>query len=441
MTRILRQVLYLERLFFFLLVFFLPFQTGKHFWPSFSYVLGIRVDYLSPTLYLTDIFIALLLAVYLSRILIERKNSAHRRNLNFGIFGKLFFIFLLAFFILSFSARSQAAAVFGLLKLIEFIFLGYYISKNFVPADIRILGVVLSINSLVVSSLAIWQFLKQSSIGGIFYFLGERFFNSSTIGIPDMNIGGNLIVRPYATFPHPNVLAFFLLFVNMLLVFRIFFEKGKLRTLFLLAIVVSSVVLFLTFSRLVVLFYLVFLIYIFASRIRFFKTTKIIFLGSFVFFLVFYFANYYLRFFDTKFLLKDFYLRSDLLDISFKIIKSSSIFGIGLMNFFYYEAAYQKTISPILLQPVHNIFVLTWAEAGVFGLLFLLVFFVRTAQVLLEKIKGKNTQAKDFYKSIFLIFLAIVLVGNFDHFFLTLQQGKMLLAIVVGMAHTRLSKI
>ena len=42
----------------FLLILFLlliPTQLGKHFWPDWSSVLGIRIDYLSPTLYLVDI--------------------------------------------------------------------------------------------------------------------------------------------------------------------------------------------------------------------------------------------------------------------------------------------------------------------------------------------------------------------------------------------------
>src|SRR5260221_12343343 len=44
---------------FFLILLLLPTQFGRHFWPSFSFVLGQRVDYLTPILYLTDILIVL----------------------------------------------------------------------------------------------------------------------------------------------------------------------------------------------------------------------------------------------------------------------------------------------------------------------------------------------------------------------------------------------
>lgn len=45
----------LEKVLCFLFIFFIPTQLGKHFWPEWSYVMGIRVDYLSPTLYFLDL--------------------------------------------------------------------------------------------------------------------------------------------------------------------------------------------------------------------------------------------------------------------------------------------------------------------------------------------------------------------------------------------------
>ena len=47
----------------FLFLFLLPTQLGKHFFLPFSYILGVRVDYLAPTVYLTDIIILLLVVI------------------------------------------------------------------------------------------------------------------------------------------------------------------------------------------------------------------------------------------------------------------------------------------------------------------------------------------------------------------------------------------
>src|SRR3989338_7356441 len=47
----------------FLFILLLPTQLGKHFFFDFSYLSGVRVDYLAPTIYLTDILALLLLII------------------------------------------------------------------------------------------------------------------------------------------------------------------------------------------------------------------------------------------------------------------------------------------------------------------------------------------------------------------------------------------
>ncbi len=51
----------MHMLLFSLLLVFLPTQLGYHVWPDWALVLGRRIDYISPTLYATDILIVLLL--------------------------------------------------------------------------------------------------------------------------------------------------------------------------------------------------------------------------------------------------------------------------------------------------------------------------------------------------------------------------------------------
>ncbi|MEK7497805.1 MAG: hypothetical protein AAB656_02715, partial [Patescibacteria group bacterium] len=43
-----------------LLVILLPTQIALHIWPDWALVQGIRVDYLAPAIYLTDIIIVAL---------------------------------------------------------------------------------------------------------------------------------------------------------------------------------------------------------------------------------------------------------------------------------------------------------------------------------------------------------------------------------------------
>ena len=46
-----------------LFVFLIPTQLALHFWLPGSFVFGIRVDYLAPSIYLTDILFVLIVAV------------------------------------------------------------------------------------------------------------------------------------------------------------------------------------------------------------------------------------------------------------------------------------------------------------------------------------------------------------------------------------------
>src|SRR3989338_7471317 len=58
-----------SRILLFLFILFLPTQLGKHFFFDFSYLSGIRVDYLAPTVYLIDIIVFLLAIVNLKIVI------------------------------------------------------------------------------------------------------------------------------------------------------------------------------------------------------------------------------------------------------------------------------------------------------------------------------------------------------------------------------------
>src|SRR4030042_4014068 len=47
-----------------LLVFLLPIQLGRHFWPTWSYTFGLKIDYFSPTAYLTDFLVLAVLGLW-----------------------------------------------------------------------------------------------------------------------------------------------------------------------------------------------------------------------------------------------------------------------------------------------------------------------------------------------------------------------------------------
>src|ERR1035437_5543578 len=70
---------------FYLLILFLPTQFGKHFWPNSSFVFGLRLDYLSPTVYLTDIFIGLMFVLYFYKFISAIKKINKKYLFLFGL--------------------------------------------------------------------------------------------------------------------------------------------------------------------------------------------------------------------------------------------------------------------------------------------------------------------------------------------------------------------
>lgn len=414
-----------EKIIFFLLVFFISSQVGFHFWPDFAYVYGIRIDYLSPTLYLLDILIVALFVLFTIRTKFKGFDYPTLRHPTIQI---LLMLFALSLVWNSFNSLSPAAHLFGIVKMAEFIFLGFYVAHNLKRKWIRSFIVVLALSAIFSSIIAIRQFISQSSIGGILYYLGERTFTGSTIGISTVNLNEQLL-RPYAAFPHPNLLAFFLFMAIVFMMFRIPFEKKISEKLFFgVSAFISSIALMLTFSRITILLFIAFLFYVIYSKLKS-NTLKLSFaLSVFVLFLLLFFSFSW----SGQFLFRGINLRLELLEQSFAIAQASPYFGIGLNNFFVHQAPLIKTVSPIVFQPPHNIYVLALISLGLLGSPFFIYVLITAFRKCFEKLKIKDPEVKAFYKSIFIIFIGILIAGIVDHFFLTLEQGQIILALILG---------
>ncbi|MBI2190141.1 MAG: O-antigen ligase family protein [Candidatus Levybacteria bacterium] len=119
--------------------------------------------------------------------------------------------------------------------------------------------------------------------------------------------------------------------------------------------------------------------------------------------------------------------RIALMKTSLLMIKDHPFFGVGLNNFLVNLPSYlEKPVDIFNLQPVHNIYLLIAAENGIPGFVFFLWFIKRTY----DQIKNKKSMV---HNSLFLILSLVLVLGFFDHYFLTLQQGRMLLSFALGL--------
>lgn len=417
----------LQRFLLYLLLLLLPIQLGRHFFFDFSKIAGIRSDYLAPTIYLTDFIILLMIAaesVFSLRSLVFcLKNN---KRIKFYKPAKLLLLVICyLLFINLFVAKNPWVSWYKTIKITEFILLGFIIVK--LKPKIFNLLIPLSIAIIYSSIIALWQFLLQRSIGGLFWYLGERTFYSSSPGIAAFSWQGKLILRPYSIFPHPNVLAGFLALVLPIILIELIFYRRQLTPVLILLFVSASLLgilaLILTFSRFAWFVFLLGLVLAICLRKKKMmhylkkKEKPILFL--------FYFSIVMSVVFPLVFSINQQSVneRRSLIEASLNMTSQNPMFGVGLNNFIVSSRQYLISLNELYIyQPVHNIYLLVFAETGIIGF-FLFCLFI-TAAI-----------RKSLYSApVFLVLAQVLLLGLFDHYFVTLQQGQLLFTVFVSLA-------
>jgi O-antigen ligase len=399
----------LEKILLPILVFLLPTQLGYHFWPEFSYVFGIRVDYLAPTVFLTDILIFVLFVLFLLK------------KPKIGKKIKVLVLLILGFAAINtFFAGNVGAAFFKWLRVGELIFLGYYVyskkALNIEKEIVRPLGFSLILFSVI----GFLQFVNQKTLGGIFYFLGERNFTAATPGVALTEIFGKSYLRAYSTFSHPNSFAAFL---GASLIFFLL-SKGRDKAK---ALVFSFALLAILLSFSLGAFISLFFVLIFYLIERIYKPLSIKFLRTSFFLVIIVSFLFPLLTKDalTKSQIGERYReRVSLAVLAEKIFSQAPVTGVGLNNFIG-EAVKEGEERSIVwrLQPPHNIFLLVAAETGVMGLFFFA-----------SLLSFSFSKAKALKEAIFLSLLFILISAMFDHHWLTLIQNQLLFSILLGLS-------
>lgn len=386
----------IENVLLFLTLLFLPTQLGKHFWLEFSFIYSLPIDYLSPTLYFWD-----LLVICLCIIFILRGSYINRVALN------LFFLFILT---QTASLLSSFASIgVGLVRLEQYAvagLFGVYIASSKNPSVKSIIFWGLGLSIIGEGILAIFQFLKNGTLG--FWILGERTFSISTPGIAKFDFYGVQFLRPYATFPHPNVLAGFLIITALLLSL---WKNRQWLTRLVIFTVGLTVLLTVSRSAIVAGFVSAMILLKNKGRIILLVVTVILL------------PVLYTRFssvlnYDNLALTR----REELFSVALTLWSKSPILGVGLNNFIPTASDLLLSGPSRFLQPVHNIFLLALSETGIIGFLGLISLLVYP---IFKIFKQKN---------LLIIWIVIIFLGMFDHYFLTLPQGYRLLFLVWGLS-------
>lgn len=385
----------------YLLLFLLPTQLGKYFFRDFSYISGVRIDYLAPALFLTDILVFALI-LWNWRVIYNFFKSRWTWILIILVFTNILF------------SLSPGITYYKWVKVLEFVLLFLILVKEKVNYGIA-LKVLLG-SSAVQFILVLLQFNYKQSVQGIFYFLGERYLNLNTPDIAKASLNGIELLRPYGSFSHPNSMGgFYVLLYTFVLVSDRFKKYGLLRAGLLL---ISSFLVLMSFSKVVIGAYmLVNLAALWQSKK--YKDCILCFVSR-VAILLFVPLVFLLAKGDPDSLEK----RIMLMWNSASIFFQNPLAGVGLGSYLLAQSKIPIQYSYYFLQPVHNIFLLFLTETGIIisGYFTYLLYRIRNLYMKNEKI-------------LYLLFV-IAFSGTFDHYWLTLQQNTLIATVLMALAYS-----
>jgi len=443
----------LEKFLFYSFLFFIPFQIRA----TISWQ-GSEWD--SIFLYLTD----LLLIGFLFFGLINKRISFKKTGILFlprrTSLG-LVFLFLGLAGISLFVSTDLGNSIFRLIKLLEFVLLYIYVSKN--AHIFKNLYNVLIVSAVFQSILAIAQFFKQSSLGLKFIEAGQ--YLPGAPGVATFIMGDDKIMRAYGGFPHPNVLAVFLLF-GIFCFYYLWISnviKGKFRyMLYVMCYMLCVFALFLTFSRGPILIFLIisflFLIVRFFQLRKLYHTEERLLAGKKLMILavIFVFSCLISIVVLSPYLKSRFFtisLQEEAIDLRFfynkmavSMIKDKPLLGIGIGNFVNFSHNYPAFLRAAaklaasggltggqvpewIYQPTHNIYLLIASEIGILGaLIFLIFLFKKFTYGVGQIFKNLNE-----INPLFFLFIGFLILALSDHLFWTLQSGGIIFWLALAL--------
>ncbi|MBI2051023.1 MAG: O-antigen ligase family protein [Parcubacteria group bacterium] len=291
------------------------------------------------------------------------------------------------------------------------------------------------------------QFRMQEAAGGAW--LGMAYQHASILGTSVVETDAMRLLRAYGSFPHPNMLGGWLA-LSLLLAMR----EVKRTPLTYIAIAFLSAGLAVTFSRGAWLAFGVGFALLVAAWMRpnspacnqagargrfFFLPLLIIalFVGTLA---VAYPEPFKERIFGGNRLeAKSVEERASGIAEAWQLIKQHPITGVGIGN---YGLAVHRDIDAskpaYYYQPVHNVFLLAWAELGLVGLVLMTIFLLSLRTLAL---KGEAIlSSRQGWLSAGVFLLPLMVLALFDHYLWSLYPGMMIGAVYLAIFYLKLAQ-
>jgi len=338
-----------------------------------------------------------------------------------------------------------------LLEILTFFYIVYLVIK----ADSSFLRYYLYFilfSGTLQSLLCIAQFILGHSLG--LSIIGESFVSHGTPGVAKIIIDGVKHIRAYGTFPHPNILAGFLVIPIFIIVGKLFdnfrtkvihennigshsskskaegsisFPRetrllSKFNILFFILLLINAIGLLLTFSRSAILgLSLGLVIFIFhvnhKNNIKKIVLTLLLLLimGSFP-------AINFIHKHSSLLSIQSLAERDLYNNVSHETINKNLVHGVGIGQFVINEYMFYPNMDGWQYQPEHNSYLLIFSELGAIGfVLFSLMLISLTSSIK----KGSLLTLLSFY----CIIISFCFILFFDHYFWDIKIGTMIFAM------------
>ncbi len=432
-----------ERWLWYIFLVSAAWQTRVILWQADA----VFIEWRSAALYLSDV---LMLGLVVGAFVARRKRFDDTRSVYF-VLGALL---VSAVFSLLYASQLTVG-IAQTIRLAQFVLFFLYLRQyawHVFDADRSALAFV--IGALSQALLGIGQFLLQHDVG--LRWIGETILQADMRGVAVFyDLGGTKILRAYGTLPHPNILAAYLMVALWLLAW-LWVRHGKSAwsslVLWQSALGVLLVGQYLTFSRTIIAVeafsWLIVAGILWWPRISarwpslmetrrrlrsVIVTVALVTVGFMALAWPLVVARMTISTSDEAVRLRVQYNREALSSGHSSVLRVNW-FGVGIGNFTSWLAEYDPTLPTFLVQPAHNIYLMIYSELGLVGLAIWLFFLAMILRILWYTRQDQPLMRA----GLGILVLAMCTIGLLDHFYWTLQQGRILwwatLALAAGRA-------
>lgn len=304
---------------------------------------------------------------------------------------------------------SSTSSLLHWLRIVQVLLLYLYVLDSKLATNKILTPLAMGIIFSAILSLA--QVLTGRNIGGLLYWFGERPLNINQPGVALLSLSGISLLRPYATFPHPNALAGY---AGLLFLFTLpYFSKNLIIKLSSLASFLIVVISYSQSAWLALFFSLIVMKKHKFSLHLLFTVFSVFSLLTPLFIYAVDLRSFTLPLFISQ--------RLELSQTAGEVIATYPLFGTGLGQFIRTIPAFTSQ-NIWWLQPVHNLPLLFTAELGLLGLVTL---YILTKKYL-------STLTINYYPLI----IFVLVTAFVDHYWLTAHQNLLLIPILFGTIKT-----